>query len=87
MKTNNQPCAFVAKRFEALQEILNIGKCVQDIGQNDDIKSAWIVESLLANDASIYLMNLQVLMALLGCCCQSWIAFNANANIGIQAGQ
>ena len=43
MKTNNQPCAFVAKRFEALQEILNIGKCVQDIGQNDDIKSAWIV--------------------------------------------
>ena len=86
MKTNNQPCAFVAKRFEALQEILNIGKCVQDIGQNDDIKSAWIVESLLANDASIYLMNLQAFMALLGCRSQSWIAFNANANIGIQAG-
>ena len=86
MKTNNQPCAFMAKRFEALQEILNIGKCVQDIGQNNDIKSAWIVESLLANDASVYLMNLQVLMALLGCRSQSWIGFDADANIGIQAG-
>ena len=87
MKTYNQPCAFMAKHLETLQEILNIGKCVQDIGQNDDIKSAWIVECLLANDASIYFMNLQALMALLGYCSQAWIGFDANANMRIQAGQ
>ena len=77
----------MAKRFEALQEILNIRKCVQDIGQNDDIKSAWIVECLLANDASVQLMNLQVLMTLLFAAAKAWIGFDANANMRIQAGQ
>ena len=58
MKTNDEPCAFMAKCLQALQEVLNVRKCVQDIGQNDDIKCPGIVERFLADLTEINFVDL-----------------------------